>query len=89
MEDTQTAIDKLAALASPLEWLREHDYKGVAMDPCHCPVAKYLKAKTGDDHTVTPIAILNMKTKQFYGVPLNVAEVIHDVDTGQAPELTL
>lgn len=89
METTQEAIDKLAALAAPHEWLAQNGYQGRTYSAGRCPVAVYLKDKTEDQHIVNADQIINVAQYTTYSVPSVIRQLIQGFDAGQYPDLDI
>lgn len=89
METTQEAIDKLAALTMPHEWLARNGYRGRKCSAGRCPVAVYLQDKTEQQHVVTAEQIINVAQYETYSVPSVIQQLIQGFDSGQYPDLDI
>lgn len=87
METTQEAVDKLAALVMPHEWLAKNGYKGQRIAAGNCVVANYLHDKTSHEHVVCEDRIIDMSTCTGVSVPDRVKQLIVGFDHGDYPEL--
>lgn len=87
METTQEAVDRLAALVDIPDYLMRAGYRGAKYRSCDCPVAMYLRDKTGESHVVCKEMIANLGSLEAISVPLPIQDFIDRYDRGDFPEL--
>jgi hypothetical protein len=72
-------------------FLKKKDVKGSPMLRCHCPIAKYLKRRTGRVHEVTGVGCVRefKKRARYVKASSGVRDFVRQFDRGRYPDLEL